>query len=407
MPPFLSRFPLLLGADVCDARQKQELLDEFFDHRPFLVASIVMALVIVQVCLSGQTPTALMAAGMLVCALFVRIMTAEAYRRYGRGGDERRWLRIFAAMCVAIAMLWGSTGAVLYGAADANMRLAVLAIGCVLIQAVTLRTYMAPGPTLAQVFILIAFHLPVLVADGLTVLVPIYNEAASLAVFVERTVAAPCPIEREFVFIDDGSTDNSPQLLEELSKRYPLRLLDQDSNRGKGMAIQRGIDEAAGDLVMIQDADFEYDPHDVPALLEPILDGRADVVYGSRFKQGAPQVHRTYHYGVNRVLTFLSNLLSGIYLTDMETCYKIFPTDLLRSMNLTSRRFGIEVELTAYLAGTSARVFELPIAYRPRTRLQGKKINWKDGVAALFHLVRYNLRPRSRAFGEIPERFRP
>jgi diguanylate cyclase (GGDEF)-like protein len=173
MPPFLSRFPLLLGADVCDARQKQELMDEFFDHRPFLVASIVMAIVIVQVCLSGQTPTALMAAGLLACALLVRIGTAEAYRRYGRGGDERRWLRIFAAMCVAIAMLWGSTGAVLYNAADANMRLAVLAIGCVLIQAVTLRTYMAPGPTLAQVLILIAFHLPVFVADGLTVLVPI------------------------------------------------------------------------------------------------------------------------------------------------------------------------------------------------------------------------------------------
>ncbi|MCZ8316741.1 GGDEF domain-containing protein [Phreatobacter sp.] len=173
MTSILFRFPLLLGADVCDARQKQELIDEFFDHRPFLVAVVVMTLAILQVCFSGQPTAALMAAGLLACALVVRIGAAEAYRRYGRGGDERRWLRVFAATCVTIAILWGSTGAVLYLAADANMRLAVLAIGCVLIQAVTLRTYMAPGPTLAQVLILIAFHLPVLAADGLTVLVPI------------------------------------------------------------------------------------------------------------------------------------------------------------------------------------------------------------------------------------------
>jgi glycosyltransferase involved in cell wall biosynthesis len=142
---------------------------------------------------------------------------------------------------------------------------------------------------------------------------------------------------------------------------------------------------------MIQDADFEYDPDDVPSLLEPLIQGKADVVYGSRFKKNAVQIHRTYHYFVNRFLTLVSNLLSGIYLTDMETCYKIFRADLLKAMRLRSKRFGIEVELTAYVAKVRARIFELPIGYFPRTRLQGKKINWKDGVAALVHLVRFNL----------------
>jgi hypothetical protein len=142
--------------------------------------------------------------------------------------------------------------------------------------------------------------------------------------------------------------------------------------------------------------------------LQPLLDGKADVVYGSRFKHSAMQVHRTYHYFVNRFLTVMSNLLSGIYLTDMETCYKIFRADLLKPMNLTSNRFGIEVELTAYIGKIRARVFELPISYFPRTRLQGKKINWRDGVAALMHLVRFNLMiSMEQAFTGLPEKYLP
>ena len=141
---------------------------------------------------------------------------------------------------------------------------------------------------------------------------------------------------------------------------------------------------------MIQDADFEYDPSDVPKLLAPLIENEAEVVYGSRFKENYLLVHRTYHYFVNSSLTMLSNLFSGLYLTDMETCYKVFRADILKSMKLSSKRFGIEVELTACLSRTSARIMELPIKYYPRTTLQGKKINWKDGIAALFHLVKFN-----------------
>ena len=211
------------------------------------------------------------------------------------------------------------------------------------------------------------------------------------------------------IFIDDKSTDGSLTILERLSGQFGFRLLKQAVNQGKGAAVIRGIQEATGDLIMIQDADFEYHPRDIPALIRPILDHDADVVYGSRFKKNAVQVHRTYHYFVNRFLTLLSNLFSGLYLTDMETCYKVFRADILKNMKLRSRRFGIEVELTAYLGKIKARVYELPIQYFPRTRLQGKKINWKDGVAALRHLVYFNfLVAADDAFTrDLPDQYRP
>ncbi len=242
----------------------------------------------------------------------------------------------------------------------------------------------------------------------LTVVVPVYNEEQSLAQVIERLMASPCPIEREWIFVDDCSRDGSLSILRALQPKYGYQLLEQNPNQGKGAAVIRGFQAARGDLVMIQDADFEYDPADVRSLLEPLIAGRADVVYGSRFKKNAMQVHRTYHYFVNRLLTVLSNLFSGIYLTDMETCYKIFRTDLIQAMNLRSKRFGIEVELTAYVAKVRARIYELPISYYPRTRLQGKKISWKDGVAALGHLVRFNwLTSTESAFKVIPARYLP
>ncbi len=240
----------------------------------------------------------------------------------------------------------------------------------------------------------------------LSVLVPVYNEDAHLEEIIRFLMSAPCPIEREWIFIDDGSNDKSLQVLKRLSFSYGFKLVAQNPNQGKGAAIVQGVKIATGDFIMIQDADFEYDPWDIPALIQPLIDDKADVVYGSRFKSTVWQVHRTYHYFVNRFLTLLSNLLSGIYLTDMETCYKIFRADLLKNMNLKSKRFGIEVELTAYLAKIRVRIFELPISYFPRTKLHGKKINWKDGLAALFHLVKFNwFVDEDQAFSGLPSHY--
>lgn len=244
----------------------------------------------------------------------------------------------------------------------------------------------------------------------LSVIVPTYNESRQLEEVVRMLFKTPSPIEREWIFVDDCSTDGSLDILRRLALEFPMRVLEQKPNQGKGAAVIRGLNEATGDFVIIQDADFEYDPSDIPGLLEPLLANKADVVYGSRFKKSAQQVHRTYHYFVNRFLTTASNMLSGIYLTDMETCYKIFRREIVQAMNLRSRRFGIEVELTAYLGKIRSRVYELPIAYYPRSYLQGKKINWKDGVAALGHLIRFNwLTSYEQAFfeGKLPDRYRP
>jgi len=242
----------------------------------------------------------------------------------------------------------------------------------------------------------------------LSVIIPVYNEERHLAEVIPHIFKAPCPIEREFIIVDDKSSDASLEILKNLQSQHSFKLITQEKNSGKGAAIIRGLSEATGDFVIIQDADFEYDPNDIPALLEPLIQNKADVVYGSRFKKNAPQVHRTYHYFINYLLTTLSNLFSGIYLTDMETCYKAFKADLAKSMKLTSKRFGIEVELTAYLAKTTARVFELPISYFPRTRLQGKKINWKDGLAALYFIYFYNRKVNlETAFTALPDAYHP
>ena len=239
----------------------------------------------------------------------------------------------------------------------------------------------------------------------LSIIVPVYNEEPRLPKVIPLLMTAPCSIDREWIFVDDRSTDRSLAIIKDFATHYPLRIIEQITNQGKGSAVIRGIQEASGDYIMIQDADFEYDPRDIPSLLVPLLENRADVVFGSRFKKSSVQVHRTYHYFINRLLTVLSNLLSGIYLTDMETCYKIFRADLLKSMRLQSRRFGIEVELTAYVAKVRARTYELPISYFPRTRLQGKKISWLDGLAALIHLFRFNwFTPIEKAFIRLPER---
>ncbi len=240
----------------------------------------------------------------------------------------------------------------------------------------------------------------------LSIVVPVFNEEPHLRLVLAELMAVKYPIATEWILVDDHSTDGSREILQELQTTYGFKLVLQPSNQGKGTAVARGFKEAQGDLIMIQDADFEYDPGDVPALLVPLLENRADVVYGSRFKTNCPQVHRTFHRLINRMLTSLSNFFSQIYLSDMETCYKLGRADLFKSMRLRSKRFGVEVEITAYLAKTSARLFELPIHYYPRNYLQGKKITWKDGLAALYHLVNFNwFTSREKAFDRLPERY--
>ncbi len=224
----------------------------------------------------------------------------------------------------------------------------------------------------------------------LTIIIPIYNERELAEPVLRFLHKAACPIAREWIVVDDGSTDGTLALLHQLKSELNFKLISHPQNRGKGAAIRAGIQEATGTLILIQDADFEYNPDDIPSLLAPLLNDSVDVVFGSRFQVNSDSPKKNLHYLANRTLTMLSNVMSGIKLTDMETCYKVFRADLLKPMNLVSERFGIEVELTAYLAKTSARLRELPIRYQPRTQLQGKKITWVDGIAALFHLVWFN-----------------
>jgi glycosyltransferase involved in cell wall biosynthesis len=224
----------------------------------------------------------------------------------------------------------------------------------------------------------------------LTVIVPAYNEAATVEVALRRL--REVPLRLEIIVVNDSSTDGTRDILEQLlEKRLVDRVIHHDKNRGKGAAIRSGIAAATGDAVVVQDADLEYDPQDLPALLLPIRSREADAVYGSRFQGGPHRVLYFWHYVGNRVLTLLSNMFTNLNLTDLETCYKLVRTELIKKLPLTSNRFGFEVEITARLAQARARIWEIPISYSGRTYAEGKKITWRDGVAALFHIVRYNL----------------
>ncbi len=229
----------------------------------------------------------------------------------------------------------------------------------------------------------------------LSIVIPVYNEKDTLCELIRRVLDAPVPIERELIVVDDCSKDGTRELYPTLAQRFPnarIRVLQHEVNRGKGAALRTGFAQVQGDFVIVQDADLEYDPRDYPKLLKPLLDGRADVVYGSRFVGG--DEHRVlyfWHYVGNRFLTLLSNMFTNLNLTDMETCYKVFRAEVLRGMKLKSDRFGIEPEVTAKVARGRWRVYEVGISYSGRSYEEGKKITWKDGLKAIYSIVRYAL----------------
>jgi len=226
----------------------------------------------------------------------------------------------------------------------------------------------------------------------LSVIVPAYNEAATIEAVVRRLNEVR--LRPEIIAVDDASTDGTGAVLDRLAREGLVhQVIHHPTNRGKGAALRSGIAGATGDVIVAQDADLEYDPGDLAVLLEPIRQGRADAVYGSRFQGGPRRVLFFWHSIGNRLLTLLSNMFTNLNLSDMETCYKLVRADVLKRLPLTAERFGIEVELTARLAQAGARIWELPITYSGRTYAEGKKIGWRDGLAALFHVLRYNLLP--------------
>jgi glycosyltransferase involved in cell wall biosynthesis len=242
----------------------------------------------------------------------------------------------------------------------------------------------------------------------LSVIIPVYNEKATIEEILRRV--QDTKIRKEIVLVDDCSTDGTRQILENIVKRQAngepsasaqdggdpiplssIRVFFQEMNQGKGAALRRGFSEALGDIVLVQDADLEYDPRDYDRLLEPIVDGRADVVYGSRFLGGPQRVHYFWHYVANKLLTLLSDIFTNLKLTDMETCYKVFRRETLEGIRIKSDRFGFEPEITAKIAKCNWRVYEVPISYAGRTYEEGKKITWKDGIRALWCIVWFRI----------------
>lgn len=224
-----------------------------------------------------------------------------------------------------------------------------------------------------------------------SVIIPCYNEKHFLAELVNRVKNAPVK-NMEVILIDDCSTDGTREIIEKELTEVVDKIIFHDRNRGKGAAIRSGLEHVSGDIVIIQDADLEYDPAEYPKLIQPIVEGRADVVYGSRFTgEGPHRVHLFWHYVGNKILTLLSNMFTNLNLSDMETCYKVFKSDTIKQITIEQNRFGIEPEVTAKIAKMGCRIYEVGISYYGRSYDEGKKINWKDGVKALYCIVKYGL----------------
>jgi glycosyltransferase involved in cell wall biosynthesis len=222
----------------------------------------------------------------------------------------------------------------------------------------------------------------------LSIVMPVYNEKDTVEKIIARVMDVDVGLEKELVIVDDFSQDGTRDILAKLNDPR-IKVFFHPENLGKGSALQTGFSKAAGDIVLVQDADLEYDPNEYPVLLHPILDGRADVVYGSRFLSGPHRVLFFWHSVGNKLLTTFSNMLSNLNLTDMETCYKVFKKDVLDKIKLKSKRFGFEPEVTIKISKMKVRIYEVPISYSGRDYSEGKKIGWKDGLAAFFHIIRY------------------
>ena len=225
----------------------------------------------------------------------------------------------------------------------------------------------------------------------LSIVIPCYNESATIQTLVDRVKNAPVK-EKEIIIVDDASSDGTQEILKEEIEPIVDKVIYHKSNLGKGAALRSGFKLVSGDIVIIQDADLEYDPNEYPMLMEPITSGKADVVYGSRFMGSGP--HRVlffWHMVGNRFLTLLSNMLTNLNLTDVETCYKMIRREILQSIEIKENRFGIEPEITAKIARNGCRIYEVGISYAGRTYAEGKKINWKDGFRAIYAILKYNL----------------
>jgi glycosyltransferase involved in cell wall biosynthesis len=240
-------------------------------------------------------------------------------------------------------------------------------------------------------------------AVRLSVLIPVYNERNTIEIIIDQVHSVP--VAKEVICVNDCSSDGTLETLDRLKAEGRIDvLIHKERNEGKGAAIRSALAASTGNIVIVQDADLEYDPADWPQLLEPIIEGHADAVFGSRFLSGPHRVLYYWHSVGNWLLTTVSNMFTNLNLTDMETCYKAIRGDVARSLRLTADRFGFEPEVTARLAQARARIYEVPIRYSGRTYAEGKKIGWKDGVAAFWHILRYNLQSRSSPDGDVTRR---